>query len=126
MQITAHVTTAAYIKRLVDRLGADSHFLPIRKHGSQMVADLFRTPFHAQRGLHQGGQFRVVEFAGLGTASVKLGLLLRRIRGIPRPCSRASLPAPVTCKSAIRSRSSKDKYRPDRSASGRGIRPLVA
>jgi hypothetical protein len=57
MQITAQVAAAAHVECLVDRFWADPHLLPIRKHGSQMVTDLFRTPFHAQRGLHQGGQF---------------------------------------------------------------------
>ncbi len=91
MQITTQVTPAAPIKRLVDGFRADSHFLPIGKHRGQMITDLFRTPFQAQLFLHQKGQFRMVEFAGLGSTAAELGLLLRRIRGIPCLCLQASL-----------------------------------
>ncbi len=93
VQVSAQMTTALDVPRLVDRLGTHPHLRPFGKRLGEVEADLLRAPLHTQLRLHHGRQFAVVELAGLGPATAQLGLLLGRVRRVlpdagPSPRSR--------------------------------------
>src|SRR5665811_2515620 len=105
-----------------------------------------RDRLHAQPRLHHGRQLGVVELAGLRPATAQLGLLLAYFPGRrpvaaeplrrssrltvagerPIPTAIARPPAPPRRKSAICNRSSKDRYRPERTGRCLGISPPAA
>src|SRR5665811_161818 len=105
-----------------------------------------RDRLHAQPRLHHGRQLGVVELAGLRPATAQLGLLLAYFPGRrpvaaeplrrssrltvagerPIPTAIARTPAPPRRRSAICNRSSKDRYRPERTGRCLGISPPAA
>jgi hypothetical protein len=69
LQVSAQMTTALYVERLVDRLGAHLHLHPVRERCDEVVADLFGAPFQAQLGLHHARQLGVLELTRLGPSA---------------------------------------------------------
>jgi len=89
VQVSAQMTAALDVQRLVDGLGAHPHLRPFGKRLGEVEADLLGAPLHTQPRLHHGRQLGVIELAGLGPAAAHLGLLLRRVRRVlPRPPGR--------------------------------------
>jgi hypothetical protein len=85
-QLAAQLAAALHIQRLVDGLVAHPHHGIVRELGAQPPGDLHRRPPLGQPAAGLGGQPGTGELAGLGTA----GLLAGRLMRPPRPVAVAA------------------------------------
>jgi|BarGraNGADG00212_1021973.scaffolds.fasta_scaffold23829_2 hypothetical protein len=66
VQVSAQMTTALDVERLVDGLGAHLHLHPVRERRVEVIADLLGAPLQAQLGLHHRRQLGVLKLTRLG------------------------------------------------------------